>query len=286
MKLINEFLKMANKDLKSSKILYEHHLYPQAMFYFSQSVEKANKAFALSTGKYAEKDMLDIRHDSTTIYKNAIIETKRRYKKLQRDLEELPDFKNTEFVTNLDIQGKINDCDNALREFAEIQNGKLDLVFMSKKEIVKRLEEIQSNEREIKEGISEIEKFELTEQMWNEHKNEIIVQLNNPNNKELSRHIEEELNNSDLTIQQIEDLIKKMYSGLFLLVSFSHPLYHLAVMTLPHSVLTRYPQNELYPSKTYTRRLAVIRNLPDLFNVQSKALKHLEEYCQEYVFTE
>lgn len=101
MKLINEFLKMANKDLKSSNILYEHHLYPQAMFYFSQSVEKANKAFALSTGKYTEKDMLDIRHDSTTIYKNAIIETKRRYKKLQRDLEKLPDFKNTEFVINL-----------------------------------------------------------------------------------------------------------------------------------------------------------------------------------------
>lgn len=286
MKLINEFLKMANKDLKSSNILYEHHLYPQAMFYFSQSVEKANKAFALSTGKYTEKDMLDIRHDSTTIYKNGIIETKRRYKKLQRDLEKLPDFKNTEFVINLNIQDKIKECDNALGEFAEIQDGKLDLVFIPKQKIVKILEEIQTNEREIKEGISDIEKFELTEQMWNEQKNEIIMQLSNPNNKELSHYIEKGLNNSDLTAQQIEDLIKKMYYGLFLLLSISNPLYHLAVVTLPHSVLTRYPQNELYPSKIYTKRLAIVRNLPYLFNVQSKALKQLEEYCQEYVFTE
>jgi HEPN domain-containing protein len=284
MELIKEFLKMANKDLKSSKLLYEHHLYPQAMFLFSQSVEKANKAFALSTGKYTEEDMLDIRHDSTKIYKDGIIETKRRYQNLSRNLEELPDLKNTQFIANLDIQDKINECNIALKQLGEIQNGKSDLVFMSTKEISGTLEEIESNDREIKDELSSIENFELTEQMWEEQKEEMITQLSNPNNNELSNHIEEELTNSNLTHQKIEDLIKHMYLVMFYLIGISHPLYHLAVITLPHSVITRYPQNELFPTKIYTRRLAVVRNLPHLFHVQSKALKNLEEFCRKYVF--
>lgn len=284
MELIKEFLKMANRDLKSSKILYDHHLYPQAMFYYSQSVEKANKALALTMGNYTEEDMLNIRHDSTTIYKNGIIETKKRYKNLSRNLDELPDLKNTKFIANLDIQDKIGDCDSGLRELGEIQKGKFDLVFMSKQEIVNRLEEIQTTEKEIGDGISDIGNFELTELMWNEQKDELIMQLNNTNDNELSRYVEEEFNNSNLTHQEIENMIKQMYLRLLHFISFSHPLYHLAVITLPHSVITRYPQNEFYPSKIYTRRLAIVRNLPDLFKIQSKALKHLEEYCQKYVF--
>jgi len=284
MELIKEFLKIANRDLKSSEILYGHHLYPQAMFYFSQSVEKANKALALTTGNYTEEDMLYIRHDSTTIYKNAIIETKNLYRNLLRNLDELPDLKNTKFLDNLDIQGEINKCDIVLREFAEIQSGKISLVFMPKQEIDNRLGEIQFIENEIKEGISEIENFELTEQMWNEQKDKMTKQFSNPNNEKLTRHMEVEFANFDLTLQEIEDMIKNMYLELFHLTSISHSLCHLAIITLPHSVITRYPQNEFYPTKEYTRRLAIVRNLPNLFEVQSKTLVYLEEYCKKYVF--
>ena len=284
MELIKEFLKIANRDLKSSKILYENHLYPQAMFYFSQSVEKANKALALTTGNYTEEDMLKIRHDSTTIYTNAIIETKNRYQNLRRNLDELPDLKNLEFLTNLDFQGEIHKCDTALRNFSDIQNRKLSLVFMPKQEINNRLEEIQSTENEIKEGISDIGNFELTEEMWNEQKDEITKQLSNLNSKDLALHIEEEFSNSNLTIQEIEDVIKNMHMGFLHLTSILHPLYHLAIITLPHSVITRYPQDEFYPTKKYTRKLPIVRNLPNLYKVQSNTLKSLEEYCNKYIF--
>ena len=284
MELIKEFLKMANRDLKSSKILYENHLYPQAMFYFSQSVEKANKTLALTTGNYTEEDMQKIRHNSTTIYKNAIIETKERYKNLLRNLDELPDLKNIEFLANLDSKCEINKCDIVLRDFSDIKSENPSLVFMPKQEIDNRLEEIQSTENEIEEEISNIENFELTEQMWNEQKDEITKQFSNLNNKELAHQIEEEISNSNETPQEIEDMIKKMYLVQLHLTSISYPLYHLAVITLPHSVITRYPRNEFYPTKKYTRRLPIVRNLPNLFKVQSKTLKSLEEYCKKYVF--
>jgi len=285
MELIKEFLKIANKDLKSSKILYENLLYPQAMFYFSQSVEKANKAFALTTGNYTKEDMLKIRHDSTIIHKNAIIDTKTRYQNLLRNLDELPDLKNLEFLTNLDFQGEINKCDDALRFFSDIQNGKLSLVSISKREIDNILKEIQSTEYEIEEGISDIGNFELTEEMWNEQKDEITKQLSNLNNKDLDLHIKEELSNSNLTHQEIEDMLKKMYLGLLHLTSILHPLYYLAIITLPHSVITRYPEDEFYPTKKYTRKLPIVRNLPNLYKVQSNTLKSLEEYCEKYIFT-
>ncbi len=284
MELIKEFLKIANKDLKSSKILYENLLYPQAMFYFSQSVEKANKAFALTTGNYTEKYIKEIGHDSTTIHKNAIIETKNRYQNLLRNLDELPDLKNLEFLANLDLQGEINKCDIALRDFADIKSENPSLVFMPKREIDNSLKEIQFTEKEIEEGISDIGNFELTEEMWNEQKDEITKQLSNSNNKELIHHIEDEFTNSNLTLQEMEDMIKNMYLGLLHLTSISHPLYHLAIITLPHSVITRYPQNEFYPTKEYTRRLPIVRNLPNLFKVQSNTLKSLEEYCNKYIF--
>lgn len=284
MELIKEFLKIANKDLKSSKILYEHHLYPQAMFYFSQSVEKANKALALTTGNYTEQYIKKIRHDSTIIHKNAIIETKNRYQNLLRNLDELPDLKNLEFLTNLDFQGEINKCDIALRNFSDIKSENLSLVFMPKQEIDTRLEEIQSTEYEIEEGISDIGNFELTEEMWNEQKDEITKQLSNLNSKDLALHIEEEYSNSNLTLQEIEDVIKNMYIGFLHLTSILHPLYHLAIITLPHSVITRYPQDEFYPTKKYTRKLPIVRNLPNLYKVQSNTLKSLEEYCNKYIF--
>ncbi|HJH28225.1 MAG TPA: HEPN domain-containing protein [Methanosarcinaceae archaeon] len=89
MNLAEEYLKIAKKDLKATKILYENKLYAQAIFYFAQSVEKANKGFALTSNKYSEKDMLSVNHDVTRIYKDNIIELKRRYDNLSRNLNQM-----------------------------------------------------------------------------------------------------------------------------------------------------------------------------------------------------
>jgi len=103
MNLAEEFLKIAEKDLKATKILYENKLYAQALFYFEQSVEKANKVLALTSNKYSEKDMINFNHDVTRIYKDIIIEQKRRYENLSRNLNQISELNSTEFVKNLDI---------------------------------------------------------------------------------------------------------------------------------------------------------------------------------------
>ena len=49
------FLEIAKTDLKAAACLYEQALYPQAVFFLQQSVEKALIAFALIM-KYISKE--------------------------------------------------------------------------------------------------------------------------------------------------------------------------------------------------------------------------------------
>jgi len=173
MDLVEEYLKIAKKDLKATEILYENKLYPQSLFYFAQSVEKANKALALGLNKYTEEDMRKVNHDATRIYKDNIIELKQRYGRLSRNLNRLPELKNTDFIKNLGVEDKIKECVDSLKQLAEIQKGKTDLAFISTREIREILGEIAKTEKEMKEGIGNIKNFKLTEDSWEETKKEV-----------------------------------------------------------------------------------------------------------------
>lgn len=73
MKMSIELRNIAELDLKAAKVLNEKELYPQSIFYFQQSVEKANKAFALITNQVEEKDLLketEMKHAFETMKKN------------------------------------------------------------------------------------------------------------------------------------------------------------------------------------------------------------------------
>jgi 3-methyladenine DNA glycosylase AlkD len=47
MKISESLFGIARKDLKAAKCLFESGYYPQAVFYLQQSVEKANKSWAV-----------------------------------------------------------------------------------------------------------------------------------------------------------------------------------------------------------------------------------------------
>ena len=282
MNLAEEYLKIAKKDLKATKILHKNRLYSQALFYFAQSVEKANKGFALTSNKYSEKDMLNINHDATRIYRDNIIELKKRYENLLWNLNQLPEFKNTKFVKNLDIENIIKECEESLRKLAEIQKGKIDLIFISKREIRKILKEIGENDNEIEDAIINISNFTLTENEWEEHKKDLLKQFENPENNNLAPLLQKEMNVSGLNIQEVETAIKKMYMQSFHWMSVSNYLYHLGIITLPHAVITRYPKDNLSPTKIYNQNLPVVRLLPDLIDQHSYALKILNKYYDEY----
>ncbi|PHP45432.1 hypothetical protein B6V01_003925 [Methanosarcinales archaeon ex4572_44] len=286
MDLVEEYLKIAKKDLKATKILYENKLYPQSLFYFAQSVEKANKALALGLNEYTEEDMRKVNHDATRIYKDNIIELKQKYEDLSRNLNRLPELKNTDFVKNLGVEDTIKECNGALKQHAEIQKAKTDLAFISPREIREILIKISKTEKEMEEGIENVKNFKLTENNLKETKEELFRQLENPKNNDFAYLLKKELSETKFTIQELEILIKQMYLQSLHYITISTALFYLAVITLPYSVSTRYPKGDLYPTKIYNRRLPIVKKLPDLISLQSKTLIRLNKYCTKYIFNQ
>ncbi|RZN13782.1 MAG: HEPN domain-containing protein [Methanosarcinales archaeon] len=282
MNLAEELLKIAKKDLKATKILYENKLYAQAIFYFEQSVEKANKVLALTLNNYSEKDMIKFSHDVTRIYKNWTIELKKRYKNLSRNLNQIPELKNTEFVKNFDIESKKKECEGLLRNLAKIQTERNDLISISTWELRDILTEINEKNKEIKDWIKSVSNFRLTENGWEEVKNDFFKQFENPNNINFTSSLRKEMDDSKLSIQELETGIKKIYMQIIHIMSVSVYLYPLGILTLPHAVIARYPKEDLSPMDIYNLKLPIIRRLPDLIEKHSKALKILTEYCNRY----
>ena len=282
MNLAEEFLKIAKKDLKATKILYENKLYAQALFYFEQSVEKANKVLALTSNKYSEKDMINFNHDVTRIYKDNFIEQKRRYENLSRNLSQISELNNTEFVKNLDIESMKKECEESLRNLAEIQTERNNLIFISTWEILEILAKMSGSDKEIKDSIKSVSNFILTEKDWEEMKNDLFKQFENPNNINFTSLLQNEMDDSKLSIQELETGIKKFYMQMIHLMSILVYLYPLGILTLPHAVITRYPKKDLSPMDIYNKKLPIIKHLPDLIEQHSKALKILTKYCNEY----
>ena len=88
---------------------------------------------------------------------------------------------------------------------------------------------------------------------------------------------EDEINNlENIEIKHLEISIKK-YVKLLCSVSFiSASLINLAIISLPHSSITRYPINDLSPVKIYNTKLPIVKKLPDLIEAQDKALNELK----------
>jgi HEPN domain-containing protein len=280
MNLAEEYLKIAKKDLEATKILYENKLYAQALFYFEQSVEKANKGFALTSNKYSEKYMIKVNHDVTKIYKDIIIEQKRRYENLSRNLNQISKLKNTKFAKNFDIESKKKECEESLRNLAEIQTERDNL--NSTLEIRQILKEMRENNEEIKGLKKIVSNIRLTEKNWKEMKNDILELFENPENNNLASVLQKEMDDSKLNIQELETGIKKIYLQIIQSISVYIYLYPLGILTLTHAVITRYPKEDMSPMDIYNQELPIIKHLPDLIYQHSKALKILNKYYNEY----
>jgi len=92
MKIAKNLLEIAKKDLKASKCLYDNGLYPQAVFYLQQSVEKATKTFGILSDFIDENELKDfVGHNPLKIHKKVFEEQKRIAENLNRIIGDISD---------------------------------------------------------------------------------------------------------------------------------------------------------------------------------------------------
>lgn len=287
MTMITEFLAIAKMDLEASKVLYEKDLYPQAVFYFQQSVEKATKAFALITGqKISEKEFInDIGHHAINIFEKSIRDQKNRYEQLKANLNRLPELKETKIVKNFNLERNIRQLNRYLSNIKKIKKDKRDLIYISSwdiRRILKEIKEIESAKKEFEKVRSNISNLKISERASNKMKKELI-ELYSSLSKYDSIRVEEAKNDLEkIDLKQLaESSIKSFFEPIGFILFLSIALYYLAIVTLPHSSLTRYPQNDLTPVNLYTKKLPIVKKLPELCEVQDNVLNELKLFTKK-----
>jgi HEPN domain-containing protein len=268
------FFEISQKDLKASKLLFKNKLYPQAVFYLQQSVEKATKSFGILNEIITlEEARYDVGHDSLKIYKKMM-------KSLQKEMEYFEEIinKNPRLGKNKIVEDiTSNFSSKKMREYLNSLNdmdNKRVYNFPSKKDIessIKLLDIIESKlgksslpsiltKQKLEESVKNMEEPLDT---FSELDPEIVDQVKNGVNELLAP----DSRNVILGIGEFwMDLLYVLFS-LFLL-SYLLPWYH--------AIYTKYPDEKgQNPREIYNEEHPLIRFYDDLVKIMEKTLSKM-----------
>jgi len=160
-----ELLNIAKSDLEASRVLYENQLYPQAIFYFQQSVEKANKSLALVTKQVTEKELYrNIGHEAIKIHEKAIKRQKDKYEQFNDHLKLFPELREVGFIENFNIKREIRQFDFFLSYINKIRHDKNKLIHMSSWDISRLLKEMEKGKNDIQKEMQNLSKFRMNDE--------------------------------------------------------------------------------------------------------------------------
>lgn len=264
MNTANELIETARLDLEAARILYRNKLYPQSIFLFQQSVEKAHKAACLSWRLIEEEKLKswEIGHKATGIYKKHIEKRKKMLEELKKDLNENQKLKNV--FEDQDFEKVRRALDEDLLDLKKLEKSDIDMSL-----------------REIKSLIADIKKLKAIKiKLEKEQFNGIIIAFFAPlldisakfdpkKADELKQDMEKSLEKLDYDKSEVS---KYFFNSLY--VAISLPL--IAFITSPHSTASRYPETNSTPRKIYTKKLPLVKMLPELMELHKEALRRLK----------
>ena len=98
--IINTWLNIALNDLESAILLHRNGKYRNSYFLFQQASEKANKAAALFSGDFTEKEIEETFHDQFKIPRKIMVQKEEKMKAVIELLESYPMPKDLEPLSN------------------------------------------------------------------------------------------------------------------------------------------------------------------------------------------
>ena len=273
---------IARKDLEAAKCLFERGLYPQAVFYLQQSVEKANKSFAILIGiiKEDEKDLKDVGHDSMEVYKRLIKKQKEKSEKINEAFKKFPKLKEIKIMKNLDVEKYYKGAVDSLATIKFLGKEREKILFIPKSDIrsvIRELDKLELQELDLKH-------VKISKKDFNETKESCIELLDNFYNLNPQK-IEKEKEEFEkiFTLNLMEEVIEGIQSMLLKnAIYVNYSLFYLSLIMIPHAVVTRYPDNNHDPLKTYNKNLPLIQLFDDLVKIMDKTLSKQGNLLSEY----
>jgi len=274
MQLDNILLEMTKRDLEAAKILYSSELYPQAVFYLQQSVEKMTKSFALRFKIITENELLEIGHNPLLILKKLIEGHGETLDTICDVINKVPKFGDLTIIRELNIPDQYEDLEKTDVMFNDIIKVKKELIFYPEEYIIQLFNELKQIESEIEE-----KHIELTEEDLRKFKENFIqfpAELSDKFPQISSEKIDKQELEKYIDSKEFIELLKKIIHMIYDSTYIFPSLIYLSMITFPHAIIARYPQDELNPLKIYTDELPIIRFFGECTKIMEKTIKKIE----------
>jgi HEPN domain-containing protein len=287
------FLDIAKQDLKSSQLLFENKCYPQSIFLFQQSIEKAVKSMSIFTGTTNLKKAADkIGHKGVTFYRMLNLnwmENLKAMKKNKQKTEALAQFFDADSIYESisDVENDAKDLD--IWTLTYIQKTQ-DHAELSAEELADILAYLSEIEEEYVYTLSEGTDFIKTDEEWTQFIEETIelmkkaVQYYSENPEELDIDIPENMS------EIVEEEFKRVFGAIdketwnqfanLILDSLyiNHLLFGLSIVMDPHAISARYPDEDFNPMEFYTIELPLVTKLPKIAPIVEGLLVLLDNF--------
>jgi HEPN domain-containing protein len=281
--LPDRLLSMAGTDLDASILLYENGYYPQAVFLLQQSVEKTCKSPGIFFKIITEKDSSKyIGHKSLRIVKKTTDDFTNSVRTTCQILTDNPDSIPSLKHLDIDYAKTMLQIDLQMKNVYEYLES-LDQYDLTDEQINMILAELKQQtdiaEKSLKklttEGISDNEYSDMANSLY-EMLRSFVISMKIPEG-----HKSILIGLLPITMSQIlpkkKQLVYLIQMILTILVC-SITLFHLARITAPHAVCSRYPntKDSFDPLEYYSKDCPLVVNMPEIFRYTQIAIERVD----------
>jgi HEPN domain-containing protein len=263
------FLEIASEDLDSSKLLFTKKKFPQAVFFFEQSVEKTCKYLLLN------QEILTVDQLNKKVRHNSIVVFKLYSKFIIEGISSLIDVNNNKpnsySSSIISPPEVVSDLQSGISEFEGISNGRYKELDQSA--IDKKLYLL----KQFSGGLDFTTKYSGffnsdPETLFGYLSNFIIL------NDEEKMALQENLKNEKFK-NELFQKIKKALDSTKENARIEQTLMVLAQIFSSHSERTRYPDNDLkiYPISLYSMTNTLVKNLKSFYPYQEMVLSYMKK---------
>jgi len=269
--IYNKLLEISEDDLKSAEVLYKEKLYPQAVFFLQQSVEKASKAWGViseAIPKSDKKIRKKVGHDSAKVILLKASKQKEMYDLAKKMSEYLNSGTKEEYDETLSyLEKKIN----------KIKKYREEGINLSTDDNLKQI--IEGTEKKV----MELSKYNITISLTDE-KAEVIIK----NLKESFKLMEKKLGLSEnqsisfinLNKEGLINLIRHDFFENKITNLIEYIISFLSIIIDPHESKSRYPDNNFSSKELYTSKIPLIQEFPHLIIMQKLLIEFIKDYLK------
>ena len=283
------FLDVAKQDLTSSKILYRNSLFPQALFFLQQSVEKGYKSYHLLSELDNDKKDLKIGtlstrkigHTPTKITERIASKAEKRILSIKENIGLYPHPEEIYAVIGTDFSRLIRDLSESRKKYSQISK-KSDMCkninYNVLDELLSELFQLSRRSNETIRVIRNITFDESTKKRMKKEYEKLMIPIFQQIPGNSKNQIDEFTELFGDNFEQFEPTYKA-FMEIFVESGYVNAIYaQLSVITQAHENLTRYPEIDKSPLLIYSQRHPIIRRFNTITWFTSIAHRKMDNF--------